>query len=302
MAAIDRHAPLAFLRAGYAPDDWVAVLVKSSRTGHALQRVLPVATVAGDRFQAWLRAKNAHRWDVYVSTNALTPGQRSRTREHVANVRHVLVDADAGGQGVLAALAEREDIPPPTFVLRTSPRRVHVLWRVKGFDVPQVEALQKHLARELGTDTAATSAAQLTRLPGFVNHKSDEPFTVALQFRAASHARGVSDFPRFRRPPEVTPVGPVPHGTETTLSRVRAYLWSMPPAVAGERGDAHTFRVCCRVVRGFALSEADALVALAEWNQRCVPPWSTEELAAKIRNARRYGREPFGVDRGPSRS
>ena len=43
----------------------------------------------------------------------------------------------------------------------------NVLWRVAGFTKEGVEALQKYLAGELGTDKAAISCAQLTRLPGF---------------------------------------------------------------------------------------------------------------------------------------
>jgi hypothetical protein len=39
--------------------------------------------------------------------------------------------------------------------------------RVTGFTRETVEALQKRLARELGTDKAGTSCAQTTRLPGF---------------------------------------------------------------------------------------------------------------------------------------
>ena len=39
-----------------------------------------------------------------------------------------------------------------------------------------VEALEKHLARKLGTDPAATACTQVTRLPGFVNHKRATPY------------------------------------------------------------------------------------------------------------------------------
>lgn len=295
MSGVDRHAPRAFLAAGYAPDDWVAILLKSYRPGEAIQRVLPVATVASERFQAWLRAKNAHRWEVYVSTNALAPGQRARTRERVAAVRHVFLDADQEGLRLLAALAARPDIPPPSYILRTSPGRVHVLWRVHGFDIARTEAQQKHLAKQLGADAAATSAAQLTRLPGFLNHKRRDPFAVSLLFGAAGRVYESRDFPdaKLTRRMEVGPSAR--RGEASTVARARSYLRSVPPAVAGQHGDAHTFRVCCRVVRGFALSEDDALAALAEWNERCVPPWRMPDLAAKVRNAGRYGRETIGT-------
>jgi hypothetical protein len=50
-------------------------------------------------------------------------------------------------------------------VLHSSPNRLHVLWRASGFSKEDVEALQKELARELGTDRAATSCAQITAWP-----------------------------------------------------------------------------------------------------------------------------------------
>jgi len=78
------------------------------------------------------------------------------------------------------------------------------------------------------------------------------------------------------------------------LRRASAFLQRVEPAIAGQRGDAHTFRVCCLVVRGFDLSDEDALLALAEWNTRCEPPWSECELRRKVANARRYGREAIG--------
>ena len=38
-------------------------------------------------------------------------------------------------------------------------------------------------------------------------------------------------------------------------------------------------------MHGFALGEADALVLLREFNQRCLPPWSEGELIHKIKSA-----------------
>jgi hypothetical protein len=76
--------------------------------------------------------------------------------------------------------------------------------------------------------------------------------------------------------------------------RARRYLAAIPPAVAGQHGDTTTFRVCCRLVRGFALEDDEALRVLNEWNDACAPPWTEEELRAKLRSARLYGREPVG--------
>jgi hypothetical protein len=128
----------------------------------------------------------------------MAPGQRSRTRESVASVRHVCLDADEAGQRLLAAVAALPDIPPPSYVLRTSPGRVRVLWRVQGLDIPRLGALQKRLANQLGADVAATSAAQLTRLPGFLNHKRREPSAVSLLLGALSRTYAAREFPQMK--------------------------------------------------------------------------------------------------------
>ena len=85
--------------------------------------------------------------------------------------------------------------------------------------------------------------------------------------------------------------------TPDRLDRVRAYLAKVPPAIAGQGGDLHTYQVCCRVVRGFDLSEGEAFEPLAEWNARNVPPWTESELRTKINGAVKYGREPYGSRR-----
>ena len=78
------------------------------------------------------------------------------------------------------------------------------------------------------------------------------------------------------------------------IERAKRYLASVPPAIAGQHGDVHTFRVCCRLTRGFALDDDQALHVLSDWNARCEPPWSLAELLDKLRRAARYGREPVG--------
>ena len=292
--AADREAPIHFLRTAFEPDDWIAVFLKSYETGRTTQRVGPLALVADPRFQPWLRVENAAHANVYVSVNAMTPGRRSRRRDAVRAIRHVFVEADSEGARVLAAIDRRRDLPPPSYVLQSSPNRVHVFWRAAGFTIDVVEGLQKQLARELATDRAATPCSQTTRLPGFFNHKYKPAHLVTIEYRNIEHRYAPADFP---------PLIPADTGQRRTkpmyrperdvVERARRYLVSVPPAVAGQHGDLHTFRVCCRLVRGFAMTEADALQALIDWNARCQPPWSERELIDKLGRARRYGREPI---------
>ena len=295
---IDRDAPRRFLHVGYQPGDWVAVFLKSYDTGETAQRVRPVSAVIAPRFQAWLRFRNAARWNVYVSVNAVAPG-RSRTRDAIAAIRHVVLDVDRDGPRVLADLAVRRDLPTPSYVLHTSPARVHLLWRVQGFGAERVEALQRRLARQLGADAAATSCAQMTRLPGFVNYKHEPPHLVTVDERAATSLYAPMHFPRppaapSFNAPSIRLVSAAVPVIKDPLARARRFLARAPPAIAGQHGDGHTFRICCRLIRGFGLSDDETLAVLGDWNARCRPPWSDADLLGKVSHARRYGREPVG--------
>jgi hypothetical protein len=65
-------------------------------------------------------------------------------------------------------------------------------------------------------------------------------------------------------------------------TRARAYLSTIPPAVAGQRGHDRTFYAANRLIRGFDLTPESAFPLLAEWNTRCDPPWSEHDLRRKL--------------------
>jgi len=297
VSVVDRDAPLQFLSTAFQPDDWVAIFLKSYETGSVTQRVGPLDWVIHRRFQAWLRFKNLMRFNVYCAVNAVTPWNRTRTRESIGAIRHVFLEADRDGPVVLARIAARSDLPEPSYILHSSPNRVHVFWRATGFGPPQVEALQKSLARELDSDPAATPATQMTRLVGFLNHKHSPPSLVTIDYHRIDRVFTPADFPRVEPITTATaPPRPAPTQAAVCLDQVeraRRYLLRVPPAIAGEHGDVHTFRVCCRLARGFALDDHQALDVLAGWNARCQPPWTERELRDKLCRARRYGREPM---------
>lgn len=79
--------------------------------------------------------------------------------------------------------------------------------------------------------------------------------------------------------------------TERAQERARHYLeHEAPLAIEGAGGDETTYKVAARC-KDFGLDAADTRAAMAAyWNARCQPPWSPEELAAKVCNAHQYGR------------
>ena len=147
------------------------VFLKSYTTNETCQRVVPISRSRLAAFLAWLRSQNAAGWNIYCSVNAVRPNGRSRARAAIAAVRHVFLEADHEGPQFLASLARRDRSSAAVVRPAHVPEPRHVFWRVTGFDIAQVEVLQKQLARELQADTAATSCSQTTRLPGFLNHK-----------------------------------------------------------------------------------------------------------------------------------
>jgi len=71
----------------------------------------------------------------------------------------------------------------------------------------------------------------------------------------------------------------------TQITRARAYLAKLPPALAGSGGHAATFGAACRLVE-FGLSFDHASKLLSEWNQtHCQPAWTEGELVHKLSDA-----------------
>jgi DNA primase RepB-like protein len=295
--SVDHEAAIEFLRIGYQHDDWVAIFLKSYESGRVGQRVVPVSLAMTARFQEWLSKENGAGVNIYVTVNVVKPRQASRRRASITTIRHIFLDADRDGARMLDVIGGRTDLPPISHVLHSSPGRLHVFWQAAGFTIEHAEGLQKRLASELAADRAATACSQLTRLPGFLNHKYRPPHHITMEYRCRHHVYTPGDFPLplpVGRQEVRTTLARSSSAEGRRLERARQYVAAVPPAISGQHGDVQTFRVCCRLTRGFALSDEDAMTVLTDWNARCQPPWSDRELVDKLRRARRYGREPVG--------
>jgi hypothetical protein len=67
--------------------------------------------------------------------------------------------------------------------------------------------------------------------------------------------------------------------------RIEKYLQKCAPAISGQYGHNTTFFVALSLVRGFCLSQEQALPFLHQYNQRCEPPWNEQELKYKLASA-----------------
>lgn len=80
------------------------------------------------------------------------------------------------------------------------------------------------------------------------------------------------------------------------VERARKYLSVMEPSISGSEGHNKCYGAACALVQGFAFDEALALRLLAEeFNPRCSPVWSDNELRHKVSQARKASSEkPMG--------
>jgi RepB DNA-primase from phage plasmid len=165
----------------YGPGDQVAVLVRNRIQQQTTQRILPPETSASAPFQTWLQEQNSSGADIFIGMNPVKEGSRNRTKEQIREIRHAYLDLDEEAGASLQAIRTSGDVPPPNFILDTSPGKHQVVWRVEGLDTNQAETLLRALASQYGGDPAATDISRLLRLPGFTNRKYNEVFVVRVQ-------------------------------------------------------------------------------------------------------------------------
>src|SRR5205085_7800610 len=122
-----------YVRDNFQPSDRLAVLLLDKRNNAVIQRVASAEQIAAPEFQAWLRHKNAQRYEVYISMNTLRPDATGRTKADIESVRHVYLDFDDNGTKALERLLKRSDVPAPNYRLSSSPGKWQVVWRVEGF-------------------------------------------------------------------------------------------------------------------------------------------------------------------------
>jgi RepB DNA-primase from phage plasmid len=172
--------------------DRIAILVRDSKRGETIQRITTANNAASPDFQAWLRHKNLSS-DVYIGMNTLKPDAQSRTKEDIETIRHLYLDIDRRGPEALDAIRKSSAVPPPNYVLQTSPEKFQVVWKVENVSQDQAEGLQRAMVREFGGDPAATDSTRVLRLPTFVNRKYGREHTVAARPEATTTYR-LEDF------------------------------------------------------------------------------------------------------------
>ena len=162
----------------FDPAENVAIVVRHRATGKAIQRIARAETVAGPEFQTWLANQNAAGSDVFLGMNPVKDDASSRSKANIKDIRTVYLDLDTNADRSLEAIRISSEVPPPNFVLDTSPGKHQVVWKISGTNQDQAESLLHCLASEFGGDPAATDSTRVLRLPGFANRKLSDEFVV----------------------------------------------------------------------------------------------------------------------------
>ena len=175
-----------FLTRCFQPGETVALLLRKENPASTTQRIVTLEQATAPRYLAWLRYENHNGANVYVAANPLRSGSRKRTKDCIAEVRHLYLDIDVDGDERIAALMESEAVPAPTVILSTSPDKYQALWRVEGFDFDRQESTLKLLAIAFGGDSACTDRNRVLRVPGFRNCKYDPAHAVTVEYPSDS--------------------------------------------------------------------------------------------------------------------
>ena len=175
-----------FLTRCFHPGETIALLLRRENPASTTQRIVTLEQAVAPRYLAWLRYENHNGANVYVAANPLRSGSRKRTKDCIAEARHLYLDIDVDGENRIAALMESDAVPVPTVILSTSPDKYQVLWKVEGLDFDQQESTLKLLAIAFGGDSACTDRNRVLRVPGFCNCKYDPAHLVAVEYPSDS--------------------------------------------------------------------------------------------------------------------
>jgi hypothetical protein len=188
-----------FIRRHFQPEDRLCVSMIYHKTKEVKQELRTAQQVAGDAYQSHLRAANVGGASIYVAINPIKSDATGRTKEEIAEIRHVYLDIDEGGKTALDKVRASPDIPPPHFVMESSPGKYQVIWKVNGFNQEAAERTVRGMAREFGADPNVFDSARILRIPGFRNHKYELPHYVKeVPGDRADRIYTPADFPRYQ--------------------------------------------------------------------------------------------------------
>lgn len=175
-----------FLSRSFTSEETIAILLRRVSPTVTVQRIVTLESALAPRYLGWLASENTTGANVYVAANPLRAGSKKRTKESIAEIRHLYLDLDVDADSKLATLRSSTSVPTPTAIVSTSAGKYQVLWHVEDFTLEQQESTLKLLAITFGGDPACTDCNRVLRLPGFLNQKYDPAHAVSVEFLSDS--------------------------------------------------------------------------------------------------------------------
>jgi hypothetical protein len=180
-----------FLSRSFGSGETIAILLRRDYPTATAQRIVPLERALQPRYLGWLAHENAAGANVYVAANPVIVGSRKRTKESIAEIRHLYLDLDTDAESKLTALRFSDSVPIPTAIVSTSAGKYQVLWRVERFTLEEQERVLKLLAIAFGGDPACTDCNRVLRLPGYLNQKYDPAYPVSVEYLTDSTSNPV---------------------------------------------------------------------------------------------------------------
>lgn len=219
---------------------------------------------------------------VFVCVNKIENSQK-RDAKSVTKIRALFADKDDGNF---------EGFPiEPSMVVQTKNGQ-HAYWITNEISRDSFTEIQKTVINRLKTDTSINDLSRVMRLPGFY-HRKDPNNIFMVTIASQNYGKySLSDLTAaFPKVDVKNLLASTIKGNHTEISN---FIDKLDGAIQGEAGDSKTFQVACNLVRGFNLSNDEALDYFKKYNSKCSPPWSEEDLSKKIESARKYGSGDFG--------
>lgn len=127
-----------------------------------------------DDFKTQLELLNSQGFHIYFTINE-TDGN-GRKEENIVRVRSYFLDLDT------TPYRESDYISlPPTAVVQTSTYKHHLYWLVVDGRLETFPQVQVALAQKFGGDITVKDLPRVARVPGFLNHKYDDPFYISIK-------------------------------------------------------------------------------------------------------------------------
>jgi hypothetical protein len=108
---IDIGIAAEFLGRSFSPSETIAIVLRRFSPASIAQRIVTLERVLQPRYLAWLAQENATRANVYFAANPLVLGSRKRTKESVAEIRHLYLDLDTDSETKLATIPTSNTVP-----------------------------------------------------------------------------------------------------------------------------------------------------------------------------------------------